>query len=150
MYAWGSNSGRVVAPESDENIVKLPRRIPFFDGVLLRDIKLDRDFGAAILENGDLFQWGTRYSPNARAPVATLSGKGLVACEISRDRIIALSSSGTVYSLPVSQSDQSTGPKPEERSWIPFISRSSPISYRILQPSSLSNSEKVSAISSGL
>ena len=150
VYAWGSNSGRVVAPDSDENIVKLPRRIPFFDGVLLRDIKLDRDFGAAILENGDLLQWGTRFSPNARAPVATLTGKGLVACEISRDRIIALSSSGNVYSIPVSQSDQSTGPKPGERSWIPFFSRSSPISYRILQPPGLSYSEKVSSISSGL
>ena len=150
VYVWGSNSGRVAAPDLDENIVRSPRRIPFFDGVLLRDIKLDRDFGAAILENGDLLQWGTGFSPNARQPVATLKGKGLVACEISKDRIIALSTSGKVYSLPVSQIDQSAGPKPDESSWIPFFSRPSPISYRILQPSSLSYSEKVSSISSGL
>lgn len=150
VYGWGSNSGRVAAPDSDENIVRSPRRIPFFDGVLLRDIKLDRDFGAAILENGDLLQWGTGFSPNARQPVATLTGKGLVACEISKDRIIALSKSGKVYSLPVSQNDQSAGPKLDERSWIPFLSRPSPISYRILQPPGLSYSEKVSSISSGL
>ena len=36
VYAWGSNSGRVVAPDTNDNFIKAPRRIPFFDGVLLR------------------------------------------------------------------------------------------------------------------
>lgn len=36
VYAWGSNSGRVVAPDSDDSLIKQPRRIPFFDGLLLR------------------------------------------------------------------------------------------------------------------
>ena len=42
VYAWGSNTGRVVAPDSDESIIRAPRRIPYFDGKLIRDIKLDR------------------------------------------------------------------------------------------------------------
>lgn len=150
VYAWGSNCGRVVAPDSDEAVVKLPRRIPYFDGLLLRDIKLDRYFGAAISENGDLLQWGTGYSEDARQPVVTLKGKGLVSLAISKDRIIGLGSNGKVYSLPVSKSDQANGAKPSESSWIPFRSSSSTISYRLLQPASIPRGEKITSISSGL
>ena len=150
VYAWGSNSGRVAAPDSDEAFIKSPRRIPYFDGVLLRDIKLDRNFGAAIAENGDLVQWGVEYSKESRQPTVTLKNKNLVQLAISRDRIIALSSSGNVYSIPVSQSDQLSGPKAPESSWIPFWSSYSPISYRIIQPPLSSYTEKVTSIASGL
>lgn len=151
VYAWGSNSGRVVGPESDEAFIKSPRRISFFDGLLLRDLKLDRDFGAAITEDGDLLQWGKAYSEEARQPVRTLTGKGLKSLAISRDRIIALSSSGKVYSLPVSKLDQENGPRPSESTWLPFWKSQSPISYRVLQqPKGVSTGEKFSHLSSGL
>lgn len=150
VYAWGSNSGRVVAPDSDEAVIKLPRRIPFFDGLLLRDIKLDRNFAAAILENGDLLQWGTAYAEDARQPVVTLKGKGLVSLAISKDRIIGLGSNGKVYSIPVSKTDQAEGIKLSESSWIPFFSTSAPISYRLLEPKATSWGGKVTSISSGL
>lgn len=150
VYAWGSNSGRVVGPEFDEAFIKSPRRISFFDGLLLRDLKLDRDFGAAITEDGDLLQWGKAYSEESRQPVRTLIGKGLKSLAISRDRIIALSDSGKVYSLSISKLDQENGPKPSESTWLPFWTSKSPISYRLLEPKSLSTGEKVSHISSGL
>ena len=150
VYAWGSNSGRVVGPEFDEAFIKSPRRISFFDGLLLRDLKLDRDFGAAITEDGDLLQWGKAYSEESRQPVRTLMGKGLKSLAISRDRIIALSGSGKVYSLPISKLDQENGPKPSESTWLPFWKSQSPISYRVLEPKGLSTGEKVSHISSGL
>lgn len=150
VYAWGSNSGKVAAPDSDETYIKNPRRIPYFDGVLLRDIKLNRDFGAAVTENGDLLQWGTAYSKDNPQPSVTLRGKDLVSVGTSQDRVLALSKTGKVYSLPVSQVDQTSGPKPQESSWIPFWSSESPISYRILQPKDLNWGEKVSSISSGL
>ncbi|MCJ1256730.1 hypothetical protein MMC24_004554 [Lignoscripta atroalba] len=151
VYAWGSNSGRVAAPDSEEAFIRTPRRIPFFDGVLLRDIKLDREFGAAVTEKGDLLQWGTAYAKDTTQPTPTLTGKDITSISISRDRILALSSSGKVYSLPVSQTDQATGPKPSESTWyLPFYSSTSPISYRTIQIPSLSWSEKVSSISSGL
>ncbi|KXL50238.1 hypothetical protein M433DRAFT_61671 [Acidomyces richmondensis BFW] len=120
VYAWGSNTGRVVAPDSTENIVKTPRRLPFFNGMLLRDIKLGRNLGAAIDEQGDLLQWGISYAPDTKIPVKTLKGKDLIALCLSRDRILGLSSNGDVYSLPISAEDQETGPKPSESSWIPF------------------------------
>ncbi|MCJ1294310.1 hypothetical protein MMC34_005868 [Xylographa carneopallida] len=145
VYAWGSNSGRVAAPDSDEAFVKSPRRIPYFDGVLLRDMKLDRNFGAAITEHGDLLQWGSDFSAESRQPITTLKGKNLTQIQISRDRVVALSSSGKVYTLPVSQPDQLSGPKPQESSWIPFMSSTSPISYRMIQ-----TPEKVTSIASGL
>lgn len=150
VYAWGSNSGRVVAPDSNENVIKTPRRIAYFDGKLLRDIKLDRTFGAAIDEEGNLLQWGVAYAPDTKVPVTTLSGKNLVSLAISRDRILGLSKSGKVYSIPVSAEEQQEGNKPAESSWIPFMSSSSPIAYRTLSPSNLASGEKISAISSGL
>ena len=150
VYAWGSNSGRVAAPDSDEALIKQPRRIPFFDGVLLRDIKLDRNFGAAVTEKGDLLQWGVGFSTNVRQPTPTLTGKDLTAVTISRDRIIALGSNGKVYSLPVSHEDQVKGAKPMESSWMPFWSSQANVSYRPLQPQNMAWGEKVSSISSGL
>ncbi|KAI4239024.1 MAG: hypothetical protein L6R40_005610 [Gallowayella cf. fulva] len=149
VYAWGSNSGRVVAPDSDEQIIKTPRRIPFFDGQLLRDIKLDRNFGAAITENGDLLQWGNAFSTDVRLPTATLRGKNLKSLTISRDRVIALGSDGTVYSVSAAQEDQEKGKKVSESSWIPFLSFESAISYRRLTPKNLGWSEKVTSIASG-
>ncbi|KAK8222116.1 hypothetical protein M8818_000286 [Zalaria obscura] len=150
VYAWGSNSGKVVAPDSKESFIKTPRRIPFFDGMLLRDIKMDRTFGAAIDEKGNLLQWGTGYSTETNQPTVTLKDKNLVYLSISRDRILGLSSSGKVYSIPVSKDDQQAGSKPEESSWIPFWSSRSPISYRTISPDDLSRSEKISSIASGL
>ena len=150
VYAWGSNSGRVVAPDSDDSLIKQPRRIPFFDGLLLRDIKLDRDFGAAVTENGDLLQWGIGYSKETREPVATLKGKNITSITISRNRIIALGSGGKVYSLPVSQEDQTRGAKLTESSWIPFWSSRSKISYRLIEPQNMGWGEKIISISSGL
>jgi len=150
VYAWGANSGRVVAPNSDEKFVKTPQRVPYFDGILLRDLKLDRSFGAAIDDKGDLLQWGVGYSANCREPVKTLRGKSLRSLVISRDRVIALSDNGMVYSIPVPQEEQLNGPKLSESSWIPFWSSTSSISYRKLEPSNLGYGEKITSIAGGL
>jgi alpha-tubulin suppressor-like RCC1 family protein len=150
-YFWGSNTGRVVAPDlPEESVIKTPRRLSWFDGKLLRDVKLDRYFGAAINEKGDLVQWGTAYKPDVREPEVTLKGKSLVALSISRDRILGLSSNGKIYSVPVSAEDQIAGTKPSEASWIPFWTGRSPISYRTLSPQGLSYSERVTSIDGGL
>lgn len=150
VYAWGSNSGRVVAPDSEESVIKSPRRIPYFDGMLIRDIKLDRNFGAAISETGDLIQWGADFSQSNPNPTITLRGKDLRKIEISRDRIIALSSSGRVYSIPSKQDEQLSGPKLLESSWFPFWNSRSSLSYRTIHPQNLAWGEKITEISSGL
>jgi alpha-tubulin suppressor-like RCC1 family protein len=150
VYAWGSNSGRVVAPDLPvETVIKTPRRIDWFNGKLLRDVKLDRNFGAAIDERGNLIQWGNAFKPNLAEPQMTLKGKNLVRLAISKDRIIGLSSKGNVYSIPVSAEDQEAGTKPGEASWLPFWTWRSPISYRSISPKNLAYSEKVTAVDSG-
>ncbi|KAI4204280.1 MAG: hypothetical protein LQ350_001260 [Teloschistes chrysophthalmus] len=149
VYAWGSNSGRVVAPDSDEQVIKTPRRIPYFDGALLRDIKLDRNFGAAITENGDLLQWGAGFSTETREPTVTLRGKNLKSLAISQDRVIALGSNGKVYSVSADKESQEKGAKVSESSWIPFLSFNSEISYRRIKPKSLGWIESVTEIACG-
>lgn len=150
VYAWGSNTGGVISPESDEANIKLPKRITFFDGHLLRDLKIDRQFAAAVTENGDLLQWGAGYCKSVKTPEPTLVGKNLKSIAISRDRIIALSFDGTVYSVPASKEDQLEGGKPYESSWIPYWSSRSTISYRNLTPKTLGWNERITALSSGL
>ena len=151
VYAWGSNTGRVVAPDRPEDSnIKTPRRINWFDGKLLRDVKLERSFGAAIDEQGNLVQWGTGYKSNVQEPEVTLKGKNLVGLSVSKDRILGLGGSGKVYSVPVSAEEQESGAKPGEATWIPFWTWRSPIAYRTLSPKDMAYSEKVTAISGGL
>ncbi|KAL4885136.1 hypothetical protein BJY04DRAFT_205685 [Aspergillus karnatakaensis] len=149
VYIWGTNEYGVVDPNAQESVIKTPRRLSYFDNHVLRDLKLGETSGAAIIESGDLVQWGKGYSETDFKPTKTLTGKNLVSLTISHDRILALSSDGTVYSLPVSQHDQSSGRKSEESSWIPLWSGKSDLSYRLIQPS-LKLGEKVTAISGGL
>ncbi|EPE03325.1 rrna processing protein [Ophiostoma piceae UAMH 11346] len=131
VYAWGSNAGRVVAPDSADANIREPRRIKFFDGQVLRDLKLDQDVGVAVTEGGDVVQWGIGFwgqdavpsapiwaklvkdSKAAKAapptvslePAVTLKGKKIVKVALSNDRVIALGSNGTVYSIPMSMKD---------------------------------------------
>ncbi|EPS44623.1 hypothetical protein H072_1416 [Dactylellina haptotyla CBS 200.50] len=151
VYLWGSNSGRVAAPDSDENFVKAPRRIPFFDGYVLKDLQLSQDMGVAVTERGDLIQWGTGYFPECRAPVVTFTGKNIVKVGLSEDRIVALSSSGQVYSIPFSKEEQELFAKPTEISGLPFWSyvSESKTSYRDLTPT-LGSWEKIVDIAVGL
>ncbi|KAI6451735.1 hypothetical protein MCOR16_006789 [Pyricularia oryzae] len=151
VYAWGSNSGKVVAPGSDEQIIKTPTRIPYFDGKILRDLKLDKNFGVAVTEEGDIVQWGAAYSPTTTTPTPTLRGKDVAKVALSSDRIIALSRSGAVYSLPVAQADQLAGAKATAKSGISLWTPSSDsINYRELTPPKLGWGEKVVDIKSGL
>lgn len=150
VYAWGSNSGKVVAPDSDELSIKTPRRMTYFDGKLLRDVKLDRNFGAAVTEDGDLLQWGLGYDASSREPVPTLKGKNITKITISKDRIIALSKSGKAYSIAASKADQTSEPKPQESTWIPFWTSPSSIGYRELKITEPAWGETISDVSSGL
>lgn len=151
VYAWGCNTGRVAAPDSTETVIKTPQRIAYFNDQLLRDLKLDRDFGAALTEKGDLVQWGAGFSKDNPTPVVTLKGKDLVKLAISRDRILALSKAGTIYSIPVSSSDQSSGAKEKtSSSWLSLWSSLSPVSYRKISVPSLAYGESVSDMCSGL
>lgn len=149
VYLWGSNTGKVIDPTSSEKYVKLPRRLGFFNDQLLRDMKLTKEFGAAVTEKGDLVQWGLGFSANA-TPTTTLQGKDLVKIEVSTDRIIALSKSGSVYSIPVSRDDQLGGSKSQQNdSWSLWSGGKESISFRDITPP-LKSGERVKDIASGL
>lgn len=148
VYTWGSNEYKVADPDSKDADVKSPRRFKYFDGQVLRDFKIDEKSGAAITENGDLVQWGKGHSETEFKPNQTLVDRDLVSLALSENRIIALSSNGTTYSLPISKEDQLSGPKPEESSWIPYRGGQASLSYRVLKPA-LGFNEKVTSIKGG-
>ncbi|KAH7325011.1 regulator of chromosome condensation 1/beta-lactamase-inhibitor protein II [Stachybotrys elegans] len=153
VYVWGSNVGKVVDPDSEEKTIKLPRRLAFFDGQILRDLKLTQNFGAAITEKGDLVQWGKGFSQENPKPLTTLTGKDLTKIVVSADRIIALSKNGSVYSVPSSKDHQEGGTKREQEksSWSLWRAVGlEPISFRNLTPSKLTRGEKITDITSGL
>ncbi|WYZ34120.1 hypothetical protein EsH8_I_000396 [Colletotrichum jinshuiense] len=161
VYAWGSNAGKVVDPQSKETYVKVPRRLAYFDGQLLRDIKLTQGFGAAVTEKGDLVQWGLGFSNTDPSPTETLKGKNIAKISVSNDRIIALTSNGSVYSVPASRNDQGSGPNPPQKpqqsssssSWIPFWSSGGgpeSVKFRDLTPKTLAWGERVVDVASGL
>ncbi|KAJ5727541.1 hypothetical protein N7493_005361 [Penicillium malachiteum] len=148
VYTWGSNEFKVADPGSKDADVKTPRRFRYFNKQVLRDFKVDEKSGAAITENGDLVQWGKGFSETEFKPTKTLTGKNLASLAMSESRIIALSSDGSVYSLPISKSEQASGPKAREGSWVPFWGGNSTLSYRILKPK-LGLGEKVTTIRGG-
>ncbi|KAJ5749043.1 uncharacterized protein N7511_010739 [Penicillium nucicola] len=148
VYTWGSNVYRVVDPGSKDTDVKVPRRFKYFNGQVLRDLKIEEKSGAAITEKGDLVQWGHGFSETEYKPTETLTGKNLTSLTLSESRVIALSSDGTVYSLPTSKDEQAGGPKAPESSWVPYWANKSKLSYRVLTPS-LKLGERVTAISGG-
>lgn len=148
VYTWGSNAYKVVDPDSKDTDVKTPRRFKYLNDQVLRDFKVDEKSGAAITEDGDLIQWGKGFSETDFKPTKTLTGKNLKSLSLSESRIIALASDGNVYSLPISQQDQKTGPKARESSWMPFWAGQSSLSYRILRPA-LGLGEKVTSIEGG-
>ncbi|KFY75385.1 hypothetical protein V499_04640 [Pseudogymnoascus sp. VKM F-103] len=148
VFAWGSNTGHVVAPESNEPAIKVPKRIAYFDGLVLRDLKLDRNFGAAVTENGDVLQWGAGYSTDLPGPTPTLTGKNITKISLSGDRVIALAKNGSVFSLPVSRKAQLEDSKPKQSSLFGWGSKS-PLSYEEIKLPNLSYGEKVTDISTG-
>lgn len=151
VYAWGSNAGKVIDPDSQEKYIKLPRRLKYFDDQLLRDLKLTQNFGAAITEKGDLVQWGLGFSSTDPKPSVTVKGKDLVKIDVSSDSIIALASNGSVFAVPSSRDDLGSLTKEQpSSSWSLWSSGKQALSLRELTPKGLSWGEKVTDISSGL
>jgi len=150
VWSWGANDGKVVAPDATQTLIRNPKWSSYFNGKLLRDMKISRTFGAAISENGDLIQWGSDFSKENKDPVVTLKGKNLKSIVLSKDRVLALSGNGEVFSLSASQEEQLTGPKVTESSWIPGFSSISSVSYRNITPKELGVREKITQLAGGL
>lgn len=97
LYIWGSNKYGVINAKDPSEIVKLPTRIPFFDGRLLRDLALGKEIAVAVLENGDIAQWGST-SPE---PVILVKGLNVKKVGISDEKCVyALTKKGSLVSWP--------------------------------------------------
>jgi alpha-tubulin suppressor-like RCC1 family protein len=94
VYAMGSNRSKVVA-DSDDLVVRIPHRLSYFDGKLLRDLAIGEDVGVAVLENGDVVQWGYGHF----TPKYALRGKGIVKVGLADDKaVFGLAKDGSIYS----------------------------------------------------
>lgn len=116
VYAWGNNSGNVVAPGygSTLPVVKTPYRIPYFDGRLLRDLALGERLGVAVLENGDVVQWGDAFSESSsQLPEKTIKGRNIAKVEVAEGKAVyGLNKNGSsVYAWPLARKDLVGGPK---------------------------------------
>lgn len=158
LFAWGNNDGHAIKDtynaESDTpKIVRAPVRIRYFEGKLLRDVTLGDGSGAAILDNGDVVQWGDKFTPHSvKKPEVTLQGKDATKIIQSQGMLYALSKDGTVYSFPVSKELQIAGPKEKETRTrlIPGWKRDANITYRQLDfDTTLGLTEKLTDISAG-
>lgn len=154
VYIWGSNVGGVISSSKGQSSAKSPRRIAWFDGKILRDLKVDENICVAVLDNGDLVQWGGEFdshtgssSQEQLVPEPTLTGKDIANVSIARDRIIALSRSGKVYSIPITKIEQTNGPGSSESSWL-MPASTSPVNFRTIIPT-MHYGEKVTAIATG-
>lgn len=158
LFAWGDNDGHAIkdtynADSETPKLVRAPVRIRYFEGKLLRDVTLGDGSGAAILDNGDVVQWGDKFAAHSvKKPEVTLKGKDAVKIVQSRDMLYALSKDGSVYSFPVSKELQVSGPKEKESRTrlIPGWKRDAKITYRQLDyDTTLGLTEKLSDIAVG-
>lgn len=102
----------------------------------------------AVNDKGDVLQWGNGYSSGIQIPETTLKGKNIERVVLSKDKVIALSKDKTIYTFPIAKEHQQGGTKPSESSWVPGMSSSSEISYRVLKPE-LGYFETVTDIAAG-
>lgn len=157
-YIWGSNRQGVADVTSADSFAKTATRLAAFDGMALRDVKVSEDMGVAVLDSGDVCQWGRTFTgspPPSRksgqvgaAPEVTLQGKDIVKVELSSDTIYALSRKGDVYALPFTKAAQAEGPKPQESWLLGLMSNTATISYKVVK-SPLSKGDKICDIAAG-
>lgn len=114
VYAWGSNVGNVIAPGFGKTFpaIKTPYRIPYFDGRLLRDLSIGENVGVAVLDNGDVVQWGDGYATGSE-PEVTVKGRNISKVQVAEGRAVyGLTKNGSsVYAWSVSRDKLVNGPK---------------------------------------
>ncbi|BFZ56477.1 hypothetical protein PYCC9005_003523 [Savitreella phatthalungensis] len=134
VYLFGSNKQGVANPSSNETYTKAPTRLADFDGMALRDLQVGENMGVAVLDNGDVVQWGDKYSgERAGKTEVTLRGKNIIRVQVSSQSIFALAQGGQVYALPFSRDEQLKGPKVAESAFFGLSSTDASISYKTVE-----------------
>ncbi|KAJ8078596.1 hypothetical protein PM082_012879 [Marasmius tenuissimus] len=150
-FVWGSNRSQVLSKDSETDILRLPQAAEWLNDVALRDLALHKTHAACIDARGDVYQWGEGFSKEQNKPCRTLSGKDIVQIQLSETRLYALSSSGKIYVLAASESQQIPVLHTQSPWWKKAIGlgeRPSPF-VEILPKDSFAWGEKFTSISAG-
>ncbi|QEU60555.1 Fmp25 [Kluyveromyces lactis] len=94
LYYWGQRLGT----DSKRAVTKFPLRVPFFDGMKLRDVCLtdDKSYGnLAVDKDGNLFEWD-----NSKCNLL-LKDQNLVQVKVSNDVAYGLNKKGEVLVIPL-------------------------------------------------
>ncbi|KAH7107370.1 RCC1/BLIP-II [Auriculariales sp. MPI-PUGE-AT-0066] len=152
---WGSNKGRLIAPElSTSEVFRSPAAR--LDMILpaLRDLVLHQGHGALVDARGDVYQWGDAHfgeqhsAMDNREPMLSLQGKDIISVTLSPDKIYALSRSGRVYVVPVSRTEQRSTMAPP--GWLTWFFGTPNIQHGELKPATrLTRNETFTSISAG-
>ncbi|KAL7750842.1 hypothetical protein RI367_003799 [Sorochytrium milnesiophthora] len=107
VFLWGNNRNGVVDFESatPDTIVKYPTRVRFFDGKPLQCLAVTSDCGAAVDQDGDVYQWGAGFwgTQAAGEPAKVLSGKSARQVYLTSSHLVVLTKSGGLYVAPLSR-----------------------------------------------
>jgi alpha-tubulin suppressor-like RCC1 family protein len=87
-----------------------------------------------VTSNGDVLQWGVGFSTGDRKPKKTLKGKNIVKLALTRDKVYALSKSGSVYVFASSSNDQRKYPELAKEPWYAFWRTNPGVSVLDLRP----------------
>ncbi|CDO92901.1 unnamed protein product [Kluyveromyces dobzhanskii CBS 2104] len=94
LYYWGHRLGT----DSKTSVSKFPLRVPFFDGMKLRDVCLTDDGGygnLAIDKDGNLFEWDANHCE------PLLKDQNLLQVKVSNDVAYGLNKKGEILVIPL-------------------------------------------------
>ncbi|KAF9174130.1 hypothetical protein BGX20_000868 [Mortierella sp. AD010] len=102
VVLWGSNKNGLIDPSgTSPGVIQIPQRLDAFQGAILRDLKLGEDIAAAVDDQGNVYQWGSGYSSDARQPEVTLKNRDISSVALGDSKLFGLSKDGThVYVMP--------------------------------------------------
>ncbi|ODV61606.1 Fmp25p [Ascoidea rubescens DSM 1968] len=101
LYLWGSNLNATIAPDHKSlKNVKVPIRLKYFEGMVLKDVKLGHQSAYAIDENGDLHQWGNGFNLENPSPSLSLSKQKISKGELSNGCLYFLNNKNELLILP--------------------------------------------------
>ncbi|ODV97808.1 hypothetical protein PACTADRAFT_47660 [Pachysolen tannophilus NRRL Y-2460] len=152
LYVCGNNEYYTLDPKDRETkaITKF-KRFDFFDGKFLKDLKISKTSGAAIDENGNLYQWGKGFDNDATEPRITLQNQKLSKVTISNQALYLLTERGEVLYIPESFENQlKISSNPSIFKKIGFFKSKPILNFSKLQIPNIAKDEKITDFQSGL
>ncbi|KLO19443.1 RCC1/BLIP-II protein [Schizopora paradoxa] len=157
---FGSNREGLLSPEQPfDQTFRTPTSVKWLHDTPLRDLTLHETFAACVDVKGDVYMWGEAAKDGGEShvrPTLILKGRDIVSLKASDSRILALSSSGKIFSLRAfggRRSSEATEAPPSAWNPLNWVLGTSPLfnddAVELLPAERLRRGEKFVAISSG-